>query len=115
MLGGAVFVSASVQLAYAEGDDHDDDEKNEGESEEQDSAESIRSEQNSIKNAEKNDQAASLSSLISYLSKNYPGEILNVGLLRKRDQYFYVIKILTAQGNIVKLKLDAKTLAEIRK
>jgi uncharacterized membrane protein YkoI len=38
-----------------------------------------------------------------------------VGLLRKRDQYFYVIKILTAQGNIVKLKLDAKTLAEIRK
>jgi hypothetical protein len=95
------------------GNGGDDNEKNENESEAEDSNESISNEQKTIQNASKDGFTAPLGKLIKHLNKNYPGEILNVGLKQKSGVYFYTIKILTAEGQIVKLKLNAKTLAKI--
>jgi uncharacterized membrane protein YkoI len=94
-------------------DDGEEHEQHEEETEQKDDNESISKEQKTIDDASKADLATPLVKLISHLNKNYPGEILNVGLVQKNKQYIYKIKILTSDGKILKLKLDAKTLARL--
>lgn len=73
----------------------------------------VSSEQKNILKAQKDNQAAPLTKLLSFVSKHYPGEILNVALLQKNNEYFYVVKILSPKGAIQRIELKAKTLAKM--
>jgi uncharacterized membrane protein YkoI len=116
---GISFVPAFSRPSFADqggdgenkSDDEDKEEKSGGEADE--SNEAIGAEQKSIEDAAKNEKATSLTKLLNHLNKNYPGEILNVGLKKRGTDFIYAVKVLTAQGKVLNLKLDAKTLAKL--
>lgn len=65
-------------------------------------------------------EVAPLSELLSIVEKDYKGDIVKIELeaedarkwggSKKRKIFIYEIKVLTLDGNLVKLKYDAKTL-----
>ena len=79
-----------------------------------------RDEQEMVREARLAGEIAPLSKLLSIVESDYKGEILKIELEDEdadkwgRDVngtfFLYEIKILTADGNLVKLKYDAKTL-----
>jgi uncharacterized membrane protein YkoI len=48
-----------------------------------------------------------LRAIIEQLERDYPGQILEVELDRDKEQWVYKIKLLRANGSLVKLKLNA--------
>jgi len=66
--------------------------------------------QNEALLAVKKGLAVSLPDLLNYVAKNYPGDILDVRLHKRQDQYFYFIKYLENSINLHMIELEAKTL-----
>ncbi len=66
--------------------------------------------QNEALLAVKKGLAVSLPDLLSHVAKNYPGDLLDVRLRRRHDQYFYFIKYLENSTNLHMIELEAKTL-----
>ncbi|MBL8791861.1 MAG: hypothetical protein JNM45_15325 [Rhizobiales bacterium] len=56
-------------------------------------------------------KARPLRELVSHLDKHYPGKILDVDLKRAGARFEYRLKILQRTGKVIRLRLDAKTLA----
>ncbi len=54
--------------------------------------------------------AVSLPDLLNHVAKNYPGDLLDVRLRKRHDQYFYFIKYLENSTNLHMIELEAKTL-----
>ena len=50
-----------------------------------------------------------LSTILTKLEKDYPGQIIEVELEREKGQWMYEIKLLQNDGLRKKLKIDAKT------
>ena len=87
-----------------ESEDRDEDNGNEiGETGSQEAAEA--------QNAVVEGQAKPLNDLISFLQENYPGQILDVDLKQESGKFEYRLKILQDTGKVIKLRLDAMTLA----
>jgi len=63
------------------------------------------------KNAVLEGQAKPLTDLFSFLQQNYPGQILDVDLKQHSGKFEYRLKILQDTGKVIKLRLDAMTLA----
>lgn len=97
------------------GDSGDDDGKDDDKSEDGDNdseiGESGSQEAAEAKNAVLEGQARPLSDLLSYLKQNYPGQILDVDLKQRSGKFEYRLKILQDTGKVIKLRLDAMTLA----
>lgn len=59
-------------------------------------------------------EISSLSEALGVIEKEYPGNILEVELEEEDDfnppEFLYEIKVLTVQGDVIKVKLHAKTL-----
>lgn len=62
------------------------------------------------RDAVRSGKAQPLQSLKHLLNTNYPGKILNVNMLKRRGDFYYVIRILDPQNSIVTVSLDAATL-----
>ena len=56
-----------------------------------------------------------LSSILATLEKEFPGQIVEVELERKNNQWIYEIKLLRKDGYRQKLKVDAKSAVVISK
>ncbi len=56
-------------------------------------------------------KAKPLTDLLTFLNDNYPGQILDVDLKRSNGIFEYRLKILQDTGKVIKLRLDAMTLA----
>jgi uncharacterized membrane protein YkoI len=54
-------------------------------------------------------QIRPLSDILRSLSQEHPGQVLEVELERKRDQWLYEIKLLTPSGTLRRLRVDAST------
>ena len=54
-------------------------------------------------------QILPLQEILQKVSKDYPGQVLEVELDQEKDGWVYEIKQLTSAGPIVKLEVDAKT------
>lgn len=54
-------------------------------------------------------QALPLRSILETLERTHPGRVLEVELERHRDQWIYEVKLLQADGRLIKLRVDAKT------
>ncbi len=52
----------------------------------------------------------SLSDIMARLSGEHPGEIVSVALVRSRDRWVYRFKLLTADGKLQELSVDAKSM-----
>ena len=57
-------------------------------------------------------QVLPLTTVLERLAREHPGQVLEVELERKAQQWIYEIKLLSTDGQLMKLKLDAGT-AEI--
>lgn len=55
-----------------------------------------------------------LSTVLDRLQRSHPGQILEVDLERETGRWIYEIKLLQADGQLLKLELDART-AEVLK
>lgn len=54
-------------------------------------------------------QVLPLRSVLQRLERSHPGQVLEVELERKGERWVYEIKLLQADGRLLKLKLDART------
>ena len=88
------------------GKDQDEDGDNDSEIGETGSQEAAEA-----RNAVVEGQAKPLNDLISFLQENYPGQILDVDLKQESGKFEYRLKILQDTGKVIKLRLDAMTLA----
>ena len=59
-------------------------------------------------------QVLPLTTVLERLAREHPGQVLEVELERKADQWIYEIKMLTTDGQLMKLKLDAGTAEVLR-
>lgn len=59
-------------------------------------------------------QVLPLTTVLERLGREHPGQVLEVELERKADQWIYEIKLLTTDGQLMKLKLDAGTAEVLR-
>ena len=84
----------------SQGEDDDDDKDEDNGS----------SEANKARDAVAQGKAVTLSALVAFLKKTYPGKVLDVDLKRSSGRYEYRVKILQASGKVVRLRLDALTL-----
>ncbi len=51
-----------------------------------------------------------LSEIIAHVASAYPGEVVAVALARKQERWVYRFKILTADGRLRTLSVDAKSM-----
>jgi hypothetical protein len=63
------------------------------------------------KKAVNSGEAVSLQKLVAHLKAKYPGRILSVSLTRRFGSYVYKVRVLGEKNKIMRLTLDAKTLA----
>ncbi|MBX9835770.1 MAG: PepSY domain-containing protein [Burkholderiaceae bacterium] len=56
-------------------------------------------------------QVLPLTTVLERLGRQYPGHVLEIELERDEGQWIYEIKLLSADGQLMKLKLDASTAA----
>ena len=56
-------------------------------------------------------QVLPLRSVLERLEREHPGQVLEVELERDDGRWIYEVKLLQPQGQLVKLKLDARTAA----
>lgn len=54
-------------------------------------------------------QVLPLQQILQKISKDYPAQVIEVDLERKKDGWIYEIKQLGADGSLSKLEVDAKT------
>ena len=59
-------------------------------------------------------QVLPLTRVLERLGRQHPGQVLEVELERDGGQWIYEIKLLSADGQLLKLKLDAGTAAVVR-
>lgn len=59
-------------------------------------------------------QILPLRDVLARLERSYPGRVLEVELERDDGLWLYEIKLLQADGRLLKLKLDAKTAAVLK-
>lgn len=59
-------------------------------------------------------QILPLRDVLARLERTYPGRVLEVELERDDGLWLYEIKLLQADGRLLKLKLDAKTAAVLK-
>ena len=59
-------------------------------------------------------QVLPLTTVLERLGRQHPGQVLEVELERDGGQWIYEIKLLSADGQLLKLKLDAGTAAVVR-
>lgn len=59
-------------------------------------------------------QVLPLTTVLERLAAQHPGQVLEVELEREAQQWIYEIKLLTADGQLLKLKLDAGTAEVLR-
>ena len=59
-------------------------------------------------------QVLPLTTVLERLGREHPGQVLEVELERDAGQWIYEIKLLSADGQLLKLKLDAGTAAVVR-
>ena len=59
-------------------------------------------------------QVLPLTTVLERLGREHPGQVLEVELERDAGQWIYEIKLLSADGQLLKLKLDAGTAAVLR-
>ncbi|HRH17341.1 MAG TPA: PepSY domain-containing protein [Aquabacterium sp.] len=59
-------------------------------------------------------QVLPLPTVLERLAREHPGQVLEVELEHEDGQWIYEIRLLKPQGQLVKLKLDAKTAAVLR-
>lgn len=59
-------------------------------------------------------QILALRDVLARLERSYPGRVLEVELERDDGQWIYEIKLLQADGRLLKLKLDARTAAVLK-
>ncbi|MBP6599169.1 MAG: PepSY domain-containing protein [Giesbergeria sp.] len=59
-------------------------------------------------------QVLPLTTVLERLAAQHPGQVLEVELEREAQQWIYEIKLLTTDGQLVKLKLDAGTAQVLR-
>lgn len=59
-------------------------------------------------------QVLPLTTVLERLGRQHPGQVLEVELERDAGQWIYEIKLLSADGQLLKLKLDAGTAAVVR-
>ena len=59
-------------------------------------------------------QVLPLTTVLERLAAQHPGQVLEVELERKAEQWIYEIKMLTTDGQLMKLKLDAGTAEVLR-
>lgn len=78
----------------------------------QDEAKSLT--QNEALLAVQNGKAASLPDLLSYISENYAGDVLDVRLRKREEQYFYLVKYLEHSTDLHMIELEAKTLKSLQ-
>ena len=50
-----------------------------------------------------------LEQVLASLAKDHPGQVLKIELEREEQQWVYEVKLLQADGQLVKLLLDART------
>ena len=55
-----------------------------------------------------------LSALLERLQRSHPGQVLELELEREDDRWIYEVRLLQADGQLLKLELDART-AEVLK
>jgi uncharacterized membrane protein YkoI len=55
-----------------------------------------------------------LSALLERLQRSHPGQVLELELEREDERWIYEVKLLQADGQLLKLELDART-AEVLK
>ncbi len=63
--------------------------------------------------AVKNGRAVSLPDLLSYITKKYHGDVLDVRLRRRQEHFFYLVKYLENSTNLHMIELEAKTLKSL--
>ncbi|MDP2032126.1 MAG: PepSY domain-containing protein [Polaromonas sp.] len=56
-------------------------------------------------------QVLPLRSVLERLEREHPGQVLEVELEQEEGRWIYEVKLLQPQGQLVKLKLDARTAA----
>lgn len=61
------------------------------------------------KKALESGQVLPLQTILQKISKDYPGQVLEVELDQEKGVWIYEIKQLSAKGTILKLDIDAKT------
>ena len=59
-------------------------------------------------------QVLPLTTVLERLGREHPGQVLEVELEREAEQWIYEIKLLSADGQLMKLKLDAGTAEVLR-
>lgn len=59
-------------------------------------------------------QVLPLTTVLERLGREHPGQVLGIELEREEGQWIYEIKLLSADGQLMKLKLDARTAEVLR-
>ena len=59
-------------------------------------------------------QVLPLTTVLERLGREHPGQVLGIELEREDGLWIYEIKLLTVDGQLVKLKLDARTAEMLR-
>lgn len=66
---------------------------------------------NRARQAVQDGQVLPLRSVLERLEREHPGQVLEVELEQDEGRWIYKVKLLQPQGQLVKLKLDARTAA----
>jgi uncharacterized membrane protein YkoI len=67
------------------------------------------SDQDRARKAVEQGEVMPLQHILQKMAKDYPGQVLEVELERKKNTWVYEIKQLSASGVLTKLEVDAKT------
>lgn len=59
-------------------------------------------------------QVLPLPAILERLSREHAGQVMKVELEQEDDLWIYEIKLLKADGKLIKIKLDARTAADLR-
>ena len=62
-----------------------------------------------VRRAVESGQVLALPTVLERLSREHPGQVLEVALEQDGDLFVYEIKLLKSDGQLVNLKLDART------
>lgn len=73
-----------------------------------------RNDHHRAREAVQSGQVLPLATVLERLAPEHPGQVLEVELESRDGQWFYEIKLLKADGRLVKLLLDARTAAVLR-
>lgn len=72
------------------------------------------SDQDRARAAVQSGQVLPLKTVLEYLERDHPGQVLEVELEQEDGRWVYEVKLLQADGQLVKLELDARTAAVLR-